>query len=110
MVARFVVASGLEGGGMVARWVGFRSFRVCAAACMLFGEMVEVIGSTKARVVGYALKGGGTNFVTTNCEYVVRYGIICSLYIVDYGLVAHVYVQPCMYTIMYTSMIQSCIH
>ena len=37
MAARFVVASGLEGGGVVARWVGFRSFSVCAAACMLFG-------------------------------------------------------------------------
>ena len=38
--------------------------------------------SAVSRVVGVCTQVGGglTNFVTTNCEYVIRHGIIFSLY------------------------------
>ena len=52
----------------------------------------NVIGSIKGS--GVCTQGGGTDFVTTNCDYVIRYGIIFHSTI-DYGLAAYI---PILYT------------
>ena len=74
-------------GDVAGRWGACFSWFCAVSGCL--GELVEVIGCIKGS--GGMHSGGRTDFVTTNCEYDIRYGIIFSLYIGDYGLAAHIY-------------------
>ena len=58
--------------------------------------------SAVSRVVGVCTQGGGIDFVTTNCEYVIRYGIIFSLYCRLWS--------GCLYTYSIYMLVSMCTH